>query len=226
MRKSFSIIAGVALLIGAVLVPITAAFITFILPEAFASTARILPAVTEPAAIATEVEIIRSKAVLLQVVTNLNLTRRYAEKFKEEAELPVDLIYAILSQQCVMKQTHGTHVIEITVFSEERNEAAAIANEIALVYTKSPLAARGADAEAVPQIIDKATPAFRPARPNKVLNIASGVGVGAILALIGVWLISNCDFGRARVSDPSHRSMTGGQPPPLPSSQTPPGPRP
>jgi len=226
MRKSFSIIAGVVLLIGAVLVPITATFITFVLPGVFASTARILPAVTEPTAIATEVEIIRSKAVLLQVVTNLNLARRYAEKFKEEVELPVDLIYAILSRQSVIKQTQGTHVIEITAFSEERIEAAAIANEIALVYTNSPLAARGADAKAVPQIIDKATPAFRPARPNKVLNIASGVGVGAILALIGGWLILNCDLGRARVSDESQRTMTGGQPPPLPSSKAPPGPRP
>lgn len=188
MPKPILLIAGVLCLAGAVIVPIGATIITFILPSAFASTTRILPTVTEPNAIATEVEIIRSKVVLLPVVTNLHLTRTWGEKYRE-GELPVDLTYMLLSRSCTIKQAKGTHLIEISVLSDDNLEAAAIANEIARVYTKSLLAARGTDPKATPQIVDEATPSWRPAKPNKFLNIASGFGVGLVLGLIGIWLI-------------------------------------
>src|SRR5262249_32266200 len=112
----------------------------------------------------------------------------FGEKFKEE-EISVNDVYYILSRSTDIKLAKGTHLIEITAFSDDNAEAAAIANQIALVYSQSPLAASGADAKLRPQIIDAATPAVRPARPNKPLNIGSGMGVGAILAVLGIWLI-------------------------------------
>jgi capsular polysaccharide biosynthesis protein len=191
-------IAGIVLFIGAAIMPILAICVTFMMPEWYAATARVLPAVTEPTAIATEVAIIRSQAVLLPVGTNLNLGRKYAEKYNLGEELRVDLLYYVLSQRCVIKQTRGTRLIEITVSSEDSREAAAIANEIALVYTKSPLAARGGDPKAVPQIIDRANASLLPVRPNKPLNLASGLGVGAVLAVIGLWLVLKGDVRRGR----------------------------
>lgn len=217
MRKPFPLITGIVLLIGAAITPIVATFITFVMPESFNSTARIVPAVSDPRAIATEVEKIHSQAVLLPVVTNLNLAQKYAERFNLQWELPVDSVCQILAQQCEIKQASSAQIIEVTVWSDNSIEAATIANEIALVYSRSPLAASGADARGRPQIIDPATPALRPARPNKVLSIASGIGVGAIMALLGIWLV----LRRAGLSDGPEKNMTGGQPPnqppPLPA---------
>jgi len=190
--------------------------VTFILPNTYASTARILPAVTEPGVVATQVEILRSKHLLLQVVTNLNLPRKYADTFKFEEELSLDLAYSLLLTRTVVKQAKDTCVIETTVFSQNPVEAAGIANEIALTYVNSPLAARGADGKAVPTIIDNATPARRPVRPNKFLNIGCGIGVGGILALVGVWLILNREFRGLRPSGHPQGIMPGGAPPPLP----------
>jgi uncharacterized protein involved in exopolysaccharide biosynthesis len=163
--------------------------ITFILPPTFASTARILPTVTDPAAIGTEMEIIRSKAVLLTVATNLQLARKYAEKYKEGAALSMDLTYLLLSRQTTIRRTKNANLIEINVLSDDPAEAADIANEIARVYVGYPLAARGAGAKLGPQIIDQADPNHRPAYPNKTFNIGSGLAVGAVFGLLGIWLI-------------------------------------
>jgi hypothetical protein len=69
MRKDFPFIVGVLLLIGAVIVPVVATVITFILPSVFVSSARILPVVSGPTAVATEIAIIRSQATLLPATT-------------------------------------------------------------------------------------------------------------------------------------------------------------
>ena len=80
------------------LVALTTTLVTFILPETFSSTVRIavekdapdianfggdrLPTVFDPYWIQTQFEKIRSKLILHQVITNLNLKRKWAEKFK------------------------------------------------------------------------------------------------------------------------------------------------
>src|SRR5262249_30471852 len=125
MNRNVPLIAGIVLLASAGLVPITTTCITLILPETFASTTRLVPAVTEPAAIATQLEIIRSNAILLPVITNLNLARTFGEKFKEE-EISVNDVYYILSRSTDIKLAKGTHLIEITAFSDDNAEAAAI----------------------------------------------------------------------------------------------------
>jgi hypothetical protein len=69
MRKNFRLIVGVLPLVGAVIVPIVTTIITFILPSAFVSSARILPVVSGPTAVATEIAIIRSQATRLPATT-------------------------------------------------------------------------------------------------------------------------------------------------------------
>jgi len=81
---------------------------------------------------------IQSKLILNQVITNLTLNRKWAEKMKVD-ELPTDLSYSILKHMTDVRQSRNTSLIEIRVISEDRNEAAVIANEIAKVYKNTRL---------------------------------------------------------------------------------------
>ncbi len=137
------------------LVAITTTLVTFILPESFSSTVRIkvekdaqdvaglgeraLSTSFDPYWIQTEFETIQSKSVLHQVITNLNLNKKWAEKFKETGWLRTDLTFGILKRQIDVRQSRNTSLIEIRVFSEDKVEASVIANEIASVYRESRL---------------------------------------------------------------------------------------
>jgi capsular polysaccharide biosynthesis protein len=199
MGKTLSLAAGILLLIGAGTIPILVTIVTFILPPTFSSTARIRPAVSEATAVGTEVEVLRSNGVLLPVMANLNLTQKWGEKFREP-ELRTDVVNALLRRDLEIKRTKDTLLIEISVLSDNPQEAADIANEIAGVYVKSPLAARGSGTGPGPQVIEAATPELRPVKPDILMNIASGFGVGAIMGVVGVWLIVRRNPPRERAS--------------------------
>ena len=136
------------------LVVITTTLVTFILPESFSSTVRIRVdkdisdvnawgeqrsiSQFDPYWIQTEFETIQSKLILHQVITNLNLSKKWAEKLKEGSEpLPIDFTYAMLKRQVDVSQTRNTSLIEIRVFNRDKFEAAEIANEIARVYRET-----------------------------------------------------------------------------------------
>src|SRR5437899_4691594 len=135
------------------LVAITTTLVTFILPESFSSTVRmkvekdagvggfegrnVAPGF-DPYWVQTEFETIQSKLILNQVITNLNLNKKWAEKMKVD-ELPTDLTYSILKRMTDVRQSRNTSLIEVRVISEDRNEAAVIANEIAKVYKNTRL---------------------------------------------------------------------------------------
>jgi len=140
------------------LVTITTTVVTFILPKSYASMVRIrvekdapdVGGITErressgydPYWMQTEFETIQSKSILHQVITNLSLNKKWAEKFKEEGDLRTDLTYQILKSQVDVRQSRNTSLIEISAYSEDNVEAATIANEIAAVYRDSRLKQR------------------------------------------------------------------------------------
>ena len=103
--------------------------------------------------------------------------------------MPTEVTSLILKGNLDVRQSPNTTLIEIRVFSEDKEEAASIANAIAEVYRDSPLAAPGPAAKAGVQIVDRAEPGLRPVRPNRPLAIAIGFGVGAIFAALGFVLI-------------------------------------
>ena len=135
------------------LVSLTTTLVTFILPEAFSSTAvisvekdsadvaglgeRAYGGGYDPYWLQTEFEKIQSKPILNTVIKNLNLGREWARKFKETTDLRPEVSYAILKGQLDIHQSRNTSLIEIRVFSEDKVEAATIANEIAKVYAES-----------------------------------------------------------------------------------------
>ncbi len=137
------------------LVAITTTLVTFILPESFASTVRIKvekdgsdvgglgetynASTFDPYWIQDQFETIQSKMILYQVITNLNLNIKWAEKYKEEGAFRTEQTYAMLKSRVDVRQSRGTSLIEIRALSEDKDEAATIANEIATVYRNARL---------------------------------------------------------------------------------------
>jgi capsular polysaccharide biosynthesis protein len=186
MRQKLLLILGVALVVLGGLLPISVTLIVFILPETFASTARIVPAVTEPAALAIEMEKLQSRPVLYEVIANLNLTRSWAEKMKVDS-LTTDLAFRLLNGLVTVRQARNTHIFEVMVLSEDKKEAATIANEIVEVYRRlSPVRDDGTVGI---QILEPAMPGARPTRPNKPLGILSGLAAGVVVTVVGVVFI-------------------------------------
>src|SRR6185369_10286846 len=132
------------------LVAITTTLVTFVLPESFASTVRMkvekdapdvgtlsgdrVASGFDPYWVQDQFETIQSKSILYTVITNLNLNKRWAEKLKEETDLRTEMTYLMLKNKIDVRQTRSTSLIEVKVFSDDKNEAAVIANEIAAVY--------------------------------------------------------------------------------------------
>lgn len=136
------------------LVAITTTLVTFILPPTYASTVRISVEKDatdisgldgqrasfgfDPYWIQTQFEKLTSKMLLHQVITNLDLSRKWGEKYKE-GELRLDTTYGLLKRATSVNQSRNTSLIEIKVDNDDPIEAAVIANKIAEVYRDSRL---------------------------------------------------------------------------------------
>jgi len=177
---------------------IVATAITFILPESYASTARVLvkPTATtsaqaqtyDPYFIQTTVEIMKSPAVLNPVIDALNLNQTWGKKYFNGTLLKSSETIEILKQRVQLAPVRNTSLIAITVYSDDREEAAQIANAIAGAYRDYRVATydgpKSLSQPVLVQITDPAEPGLAPVKPNKPLNIALGGMFGAFLGLI------------------------------------------
>ena len=136
------------------LVAITTTLVTFVLPPRYASTVRIAVEKDatdidplsgprnvggfDPYWVQNQFEKIQSKSILHQVITNLHLTKKWGEKFKE-AELSLGVAFYFLKKDLTVSQSRNTSLIEIKVESDTPEEAAEIAQKIAEVYRDSRL---------------------------------------------------------------------------------------
>jgi polysaccharide biosynthesis transport protein len=144
------------------LVVITATLVTFILPEYYASTARIkverdqsdisfqtqqMPAgLYDPYFIQTEFEVIQSELVLGKVVDTLKLrddhgkevpfTELYSQRYNNGTPLTRNEAIAIIKGHMDLRPVRNTSLIEIKVISEKPEEAKRIANAVAETYQK------------------------------------------------------------------------------------------
>jgi capsular exopolysaccharide synthesis family protein len=132
------------------LVVITATLVTFILPQSFASTARIkvdrdisdIRGLTDtpymsgydPYFIQTEFEVIQSDRILSNVVQHLNLQEEWGKKYAGGERLKTPEAMMLLRGRLDLRPVRNTSFIEIRVFSENAEEAARIANMIAETY--------------------------------------------------------------------------------------------
>jgi capsular polysaccharide biosynthesis protein len=119
----------------------TSIVITFILPETYASTARMV--VEDPSAsgptydpyfLQTEFEIIHSQVVLTQVIDKLNLKVAWGKKYNNGQALDTIETLKVLQQRFTLNTIRNTKYIELTAYSEDPNEAAQLANGVAEAY--------------------------------------------------------------------------------------------
>ena len=135
------------------LVVLTTTAVTYILPKSYMSSVRIKVqkdiadvdtmagnksiGAFDPFFIQTEFEVIQSASVLDQVILDkdLNLNRRWATRYGVEGQpLKTPQTRLLLKRKIDVRQFRNTSMIEIRAYSEEKEEAAEIANKIADVY--------------------------------------------------------------------------------------------
>ena len=175
--KKAMLIIGIAFVVFGIFIPVTVTLVTFVLPETFASSAKIAYTVTTTSPLEAAVGKIMARSSLEQVANNLDLPTEWAKKYKQRGQLSLAQCYTILSKMIQISVPRGSPLIEIRIYSDNRDEAASIANELAAVYLRT---APGS------VIIERAEPAFKPVRPNKRLNIALGIAAGATIFIIGL----------------------------------------
>ena len=160
------------------LVVATSTLITFKMPELYSSAVRIKPDWTVgDRAGQLEFESIQSDAVLGKVIDNLDLTHAWGKQLAKDGPLkPADAM-ALLKARIDLRPVRGTSLIEIRVFSQDRAEAARLANAIADTYRDYRSGA------VLVEIVHKAVPGLRPVRPNKPMNITLGILGGMLFAL-------------------------------------------
>ena len=193
--------------------------VTFILPETYASTTRIKvePDVVpdtngvsyDPYFIQTTFEIIQSQLVLDRVIDKLNLNVSWGRKYFNGETLKSSETLQILKNRLSLAPVRGTKLIAITAYSDDRVEAAQMANAVAEAYQEyrssvvhaANAAKPGIDARMVADsmvvITDKAEPGLYPVRPNKPLNIALGVLWGLLYGTVAGGLVK---WWRARAN--------------------------
>ena len=173
---------------------IIATAVTFIMPEFYASTARVRAEVAAtnagPYFIQTEVEVIQSQVVLSNAVKKLNLNEMWGKKYFAGETLKTAESMQILKGRLSVAPVRNTEIIGITMYSDDRMEAATIANAVAGEYQNYALERPKTEmGHSMVTIIDAAVPANRPCKPNKPLNLALGAVVGVLLGAGLAWLV-------------------------------------
>ena len=129
---------------------IIATVVTFLLPASYASTARIkiendstdIPGIGggisysayDAYFIQTEFEIMQSDLVLGRLISKLNLNEEWGRKYNGNTPLKTDETMDLLKGRMRLSPERNTKLIDITVYSEDRDDAARLANGIAEAY--------------------------------------------------------------------------------------------
>ena len=133
------------------IVLIASVAVTFILPETYASTCRIkvendpvaglnsntvtANAISyDPYFIQTTFEIMQSQLVLSNVIASLNLNARWGKKYNKGEALKITETMKLLKARMNLAPVRNTKLISITFYSEDKKEAAQIANAVAESY--------------------------------------------------------------------------------------------
>ena len=98
----------------------------------------------DPFWVQTQYEKIQSRSILYDVIDKLKLHTNpdWTRKFNAGAPLKTEECYLLLRGKMKVRQWRNTSLIEVTIFSNNKDEAALIANTVAEVYRDSRLEQR------------------------------------------------------------------------------------
>ena len=119
-------------------------------------------------------EIIKSRAVLESVISNLKLDSEYED----------------LVEKITVSPVQDTQIISISVQDTNPKKARDIANEIPKVFEKE--VKRITKANDI-QVIDKAILPQNPIKPNKIMNVAIAAVLGMMIGLFVVFVLEYLD---------------------------------
>src|ERR1022692_2902574 len=188
--------------IGVFLAILVAAVVwAFIMSESFVGTARVkvntLPGKTEESGspqVYQETFTIQSSAVLLETAAALQLRQRWGGRY-HVANMSDQQTLELMKGRLMIHALSNTRLVDISCYSESAVEAAEIANKIAENYCALPPGNRG-------EILDRAVPALRPAKPNRPLMITVGLLIGLGTGVFFGLLVGMVSWLRARASAP------------------------
>lgn len=123
------------------IVLMSSVIITFTLPEAYASRARLKIASSspqyagyDPTLVQTELGIIQSEVILDKVIEALDLNEVWRRKYNFEGKFKTAETRAALKHMLELRQVTNTSLADIIVYSDDKQEAARLANTIAETY--------------------------------------------------------------------------------------------
>jgi serine/threonine protein kinase len=175
----------------------TGSFLTSILPDSFASNAKLklTPVATpgtggavsltgthyDPYLIQTEFETIQSEAILGSVIEDLDLSREWGRRFGTGQPLQPSQTLQLVKARLDVRPVRNASVIEIRTFSDNADEAARLANAIADSYCAHVASQAASSGSFTVVILEKASPGFRPVRPNRPVNLVLSALAGLVL---------------------------------------------
>ena len=161
------------------LVVITTMLVTFILPESYASTARIKvervlsgdagtaatslpPHLFDPYLVRTEAEVLLSDSILGKAVEALDLNTQWGKRYLGEGgRLKSSETVLLLKARLDASPVRNTSLIQVRTYSEDRMETAKLANAVVQAYADHVASSTGGLRV---QIVDLAQPSLRPAK--------------------------------------------------------------
>ena len=124
----------------------------------------------------TECEVMQSEAILGSVIKELNLDQEWGRHYGSGQALNAAETMTLLKSRMTVRPLRTTSLISISIYADQPEEAARIANEIVKAYKD-----RDNLGPFQVEVVDQAMPATSPIRPNKPLNLALGALFGLVL---------------------------------------------
>ncbi|HXP59888.1 MAG TPA: sigma-70 family RNA polymerase sigma factor [Dongiaceae bacterium] len=145
----------------------------------YAGTARLKVIPADPASVMEEFAATQSGRVLRAVVEKMDLNHRWRDSYGHGAVLGSPECLVVLQWRTQLTPDTAANTIEIRVFDSDAGLAAALANAIAEAALDHP-----DPGQPMVQIAEKASPALKPAWPNKPAHLLYGTTIGALLGSI------------------------------------------
>ena len=171
-----------------------------LLPETYVGVAQVTLAGVTPQTYnlhfaQSESDLVRSSYVLKQVVTSLDLSKRWSKKYNQGETLTDTKTAALMADMLEIHAIPNVNLLRICFYDNSAEEAAEVANKIAETYRAFPQGHCG-------EIIDRATPQSQPIRPNRPLNIIVGVLAGCALGIFSAVVVGLFSLWRLRAARP------------------------